>query len=835
MATVKLTIDNIDIEVEHGKTVLEAAQSAGVYIPGLCAHPDLPPGPGTKADSVIYLGGQPHHNTDTDGEYHGCGLCVVEVDGLKEPTQSCTLAARDGMAVHANTPRVQELRRQNLKVILARHPHACLTCSQREGCIPFESCPNSLPVLERCCSKLGHCELQAVAEYVGIAPDTPRYVHRGLPSVNDEPLFAQDYNLCIGCTRCVRACRDLRGVGALGLINRNGEIVAGPIAPSLRESGCKFCGACVEVCPTGAMLDRDVKRAGREAALVPCSHACPAGIDVPRYVRLVAEGEFAEALAVVREKVPFPGVLGRVCFHPCESVCRRGQLDEPVAICALKRAAAGHDAGGEQSGGSNPDTGKKVAIVGSGPAGLTAGYYLAGLGHSVALFEALPEPGGMVRVGIPRYRLPGDVLDDEIERVRSTGVDIKIDCKVESLDSLHEQGYDAVFLAMGAHQGTRMNVEGEDCEGVIDGVSFLRDVNLGNEVKLGSRVAVIGGGNAAIDAARTALRLGAVEVTVVYRRSRDEMPASSEEVDAALDEGVKFLFLAAPKRISRNDGDLGLQCVRTELGEPDSSGRRRPTPVEGSEFEMAVDTVISAIGQAGDIPDSLEMDVVAGGRLKVDPETLATSTKGVFAGGDVATGPASVIEAIAAGRQAAASIDRYLGGRGDISESLAKAAEASPWIGRDEGFGDTHRAPMPCQPVEQRAGSFSEVETGLDQQDAAQEAGRCLRCDLRLRISPVMRPPDEWLELTQESVDAAPETDGVFRLFDQNKKVIYIGSGRNIREELRGLDPDIDEWVDRARYLHYEETLMYTMRESELLQQFLQEHGSLPEGNEEFF
>jgi hypothetical protein len=250
---------------------------------------------------------------------------------------------------------------------------------------------------------------------------------------------------------------------------------------------------------------------------------------------------------------------------------------------------------------------------------------------------------------------------------------------------------------------------------------------------------------------------------------------------------------------------------------------------------MAIDTVISAIGQTGDIPDSLEMDIVAGGRIKADPETLATNTGGVFAGGDVATGPASVIEAIAAGRQAAASIDRYLGGNGDISESLAEAVEASPWIGRDEGFGDKRRVPMPCDPVEKRTGSFSEVETGLDQRDAIEEAGRCLRCDLRLRISPVMRPPDEWLELSQETVGAAPETDGVFRLFDQNKEVIYIGSGQNIRDKLRGLDPDIDEWVEKARYLHYEETLMYTMRESELLQQFLQEHGRLPEGNDELF
>jgi formate dehydrogenase beta subunit len=833
MAAIKLTIDGAEVEIEQGKTVLEAAQAAGIYIPALCAHPDLPTAPGTKPESVIYLGGQPCETSDPEATFQGCRLCIVEVEGMDDLQTSCTLPAAEGMVVSTGTSAVQEARKRNLKAILARHPHACLTCSQREGCSPFESCPNSLPVLERCCSKLGYCELQGVAEYVGISTDLPPYKHRGLPVKNDEPLFTQDYNLCIGCTRCVRVCRDVRGIGALGFIERNGGIIAGPVAPTLRDSGCKFCGACVEVCPTGALLDKDVKRAEREASLVPCGHACPAGIDVPRYVRLAAEGKFDEALSVVRERVPFPRVLGRVCFHPCESVCRRGDLNEPRSIAKIKRFVADRAAGQEGQSQASP-TGKTVAVVGSGPAGLTAAFYLARLGHAATVFEALSEAGGMMRAGIPDYRLPGDVLDAEIDEIRRAGVEILTNSPIETLDALRDQGYDAILVATGAHSGVKMGVDGEDRDGVVEGISFLRDINLSIQVRVGDRVAVAGGGNAAIDAARSALRQGAREVTIVYRRSRDEMPANPEEVEAALEEGVKIEFLAGPSRISSKDGSLALECVRMELGEPDSSGRRRPVPVEGSEYETEVDTIIAAIGQTPDIPDGFELDVIGGGRLKVDQDTLGTGQKGVFAGGDAVSGPASVIEAIAAGRKAASSIDKYLGGRGQIDGPSAGPLEASPWFGRDEGFYDLQRVHLPCLDTAKRTGSFDEVELGYDRGMAASEAARCLRCDVRLHISPVMLPPSDWLEFTDENMDAAPETEGVFRLFDEQKEIVYIGSGTSIREALQDLDRD-DEWMQKVRYLHYEETMMYTMRESELMQQFLQEHGRMPEGNEDLF
>ena len=462
----------------------------------------------------------------------------------------------------------------------------------------------------------------------------------------------------------------------------------------------------------------------------PCSHTCPAGIDVPRYVRFTQQGKFSEACSVIREKVPFPGILGRVCFHPCELKCRRGELDEAISIKALKRIAADQDTGlWKQNTKVAPATGKRVAIVGSGPAGLTAAYYLAKLGHSVTVFEALPEPGGMMRVGIPEYRLPRRVLNDEIDEIRKLGVDIKTDSKIGSLTALFDQGFNAIFLALGAHKGSRIGVAGEDKAEVIECVDFLRKVNLGEKVTIGKRVAVIGGGNAAIDGARTALRLGAKEVTIIYRRTQAEMPASHEEVDEALKEGVNIVFLAAPSRIVRDNGKLNMECIKMALGKYDASGRRRPEPINDSEFSLSFDTVIAAIGQTPDIPSQFGLEINRG-ILQVDSETLATNYSGVFAGGDCITGPASVIEAIAAGRRGAISIDNYLGGGGNIDEVLApKEEEALPPMEEGEKY-----RPLICSlPLSDRLGGFSEVELAFDLNSAEEESKRCLRCDLEAR------------------------------------------------------------------------------------------------------
>jgi len=463
----------------------------------------------------------------------------------------------------------------------------------------------------------------------------------------------------------------------------------------------------------------------------PCSHICPAGVDAPRYIRFIAEGKFAEAVAVVREKIPFPSVCGYVCVHPCEAKCRRGLLDDAIAIRVLKRFAAEHDTGlWKVNSTVAPATGKRVAIVGSGPAGLTAAYYLAKLGHSATVFEVLPEPGGMMRVGIPDYRLPKDILRAEIKEIEDIGVDIRTNTPVDSLDGLFEQGYNAVFLAIGAHQGIEIGVEGEDSPRVMECVSFLRDVSLGKEVKLGDRVAVIGGGNAAIDSARTALRLGAKEVTIVYRRTRSEMPASAEEIDGAIAEGVNIEFLAAPSRIISQDGRLELECLQMRLGEVDASGRPRPEPIEGSEFVLSFDTIIAAIGQRPEIPAPFNLTPGRGNTIQVAPDILATSREGVFAGGDAVTGPASVIEAIAHGRQAAISIDKYLGGKGEIDETLAPPEEVlAPLEEPVEG----RRIQVPALPVAKRLKGFSQVELGLSEEMAIKEAERCLRCDLEER------------------------------------------------------------------------------------------------------
>ncbi|MCJ7426245.1 MAG: NADH-quinone oxidoreductase subunit NuoF [Dehalococcoidales bacterium] len=463
----------------------------------------------------------------------------------------------------------------------------------------------------------------------------------------------------------------------------------------------------------------------------PCSHTCPAGVDAPRYIRFIAKGKPGEAVAVIREKIPFPSVCGYVCIHPCEAKCRRGLLDEAIGIRVLKRFAVDNDSGmWKQNSRIAPETGKRVAIVGSGPAGLTAAFYLAKLGHKVTVFEALPEAGGMMRVAIPDYRLPKDVLQNDIREIEAVGVDIKTNTKIESTDELFTLGYDAVFLATGAHQGLKIGVKGENSPGVMDCVTFLREVSLGKKVDVGEGVAVIGGGNAAIDSARTALRLSAKEVTIVYRRTQEEIPASAEEIEGAIEEGVKMRFLAAPSRITTKNGKLLLGCLAMSLGDIDASGRRRPEPIEGNEFAMSFDTIIAAIGQRPEIPSRFSLSLGRGSTIEVDPDSLVTTKEGVFAGGDVVKGPASVIEAIAHGRLAAISIDKYLGGGGDIDETLAPPEEAMAPLEETE---EEMRVEIPAPPAKERIKNFENVELGLSQKMAIKEAERCLRCDLEER------------------------------------------------------------------------------------------------------
>jgi len=398
MNRVILTIDGQQVEVPSGTTILEAARSVDIYIPTLCHHPDLPPAEGCQAAPAVYQGERKIENVMPGEPGKGCGLCVVEVEGEADLVGSCTTEVKPGMVVVTENDRIKEKRQENLVSILARHPHVCLTCAQQQGC-PLTQCSSNVPENERCCPQFGHCELQDVANFIGISPSTPRWLPTDLPILEGDPLFIRNYNLCIGCTRCIRACRDLRGIEAMGFVyDAKGTVQIGTLAPTLEESGCKFCTACVEVCPTGALTDKAV-RAGKKAEdLVPCKEACPAHMDVPGYLRLLAAGKRDEANAVIREKVPFPGVLGRVCIHPCEESCRRGEVNEPVSICALKRYAADGDQGlWKTKSKVGPDTGKRVAVVGSGPAGLTTAFYLRKQGHRVTVFEARSKAGGMMR------------------------------------------------------------------------------------------------------------------------------------------------------------------------------------------------------------------------------------------------------------------------------------------------------------------------------------------------------------------------------------------------------------------------------------------------------
>lgn len=471
----------------------------------------------------------------------------------------------------------------------------------------------------------------------------------------------------------------------------------------------------------------------------PCEHTCPVNVDAVGYIALIAEGRFEEALHLIRQRNPLAGICGRVCHHPCEVRCKRGEIDEPVAIAFLKRFAA--DYGMEHGVETKVDVGQpkleKVAIIGSGPAGLNSAYHLARQGYKVTIFEALPVAGGMLVAGIPEYRLPRDIIQSDINFITSLGVEVKTNTPIGkdlSIDDLFEQGYKAVFIAVGAHKGQRLGVPGDNLKGVYDGVSFLRDVNLGKDVKLGGKIAVIGGGNVAIDAARSALRLGAKEVYIIYRRSRQEMPANVEEIAEAEHEGAKITYLATPTKLSGENGKVkSMECIRMELGEYDDSGRRRPVPIKGSEFFMDIDAVIAAIGQVPDLsflpPDS-DLETTKGQTFVVDPVTLATSRQGVFAGGDVVTGPATVIEAMAAGERAAVSIHNYLTGK-SMTEGRLRQPEKRLEIPRAvETPEEKERVRMPTLTLKRRLGSFQEVNLGYSAKKAMEEAKRCLRCDL---------------------------------------------------------------------------------------------------------
>ncbi|MCD6391131.1 MAG: FAD-dependent oxidoreductase [Dehalococcoidia bacterium] len=470
----------------------------------------------------------------------------------------------------------------------------------------------------------------------------------------------------------------------------------------------------------------------------PCQHTCPVGLDVPGYVALIKAGNFEKAYRLIMQRLPLPLSVGRVCHHPCEGKCRRAQIEDPIAIKHLKRFAADYafNHGLEYIPQIKEKRKEKIAIIGAGPAGLSAAWDLAREGFQVTVFEALPVAGGMLAVGIPEYRLPKNVLNREIETVKKLGVDIRLNSPVNDVESLLKDGYQAVFIATGAHKGDKMGIPGEDLNGVFDAIDFLREVNLGKDIKVGQKVAVVGGGNSAIDTARVALRKGAKEVHILYRREKRDMPAIVEEIEAAEEEGILIHCLTAPVKIMGKNGKVdGVECVRMEPREFDKSGRKTPYQIKGSEYTVNFDTVIEATGQR---PDTTYLSrdgisVTKRGTIVADPRTLATGRKGVFAGGDVHTGAATVIEAIAAGQRAACSIRRYLQG-----EELTPLVERNGYepidvpsvMPTEDQLEEKHRLKIGEIPAADRITSFEETVLPYSAKEAIEEASRCLRCDL---------------------------------------------------------------------------------------------------------
>lgn len=470
----------------------------------------------------------------------------------------------------------------------------------------------------------------------------------------------------------------------------------------------------------------------------PCQHTCPVGLDIPGYVSLIKEGKFVEAYCLIKQRNPFPSVCGRVCHHPCESKCQRGQIDDPVAIRDLKRFVADYafKLGVEFVPPVKAPRKEKIAIIGAGPAGLSAAWDLALEGFGVTVFEALPVAGGMLAVGIPEYRLPKDILRKEIADIEKQGVEIKLNSPVTDINALLKEGYQAVFIATGAHQEEKLGIPGDDFEGVYGASEFLRLTNQGKEINLGKKVAVVGGGNSAIDSARVAVREGA-EVHVFYRRERQDMPAISDEIQAAEEEGVHFHFLSTPNRIvGKNRKVSGLELTVMELKEFDRSGRKSPYAIAGSERVLDFDTIIAAVGQRPDTQfiKNSEIKTRRNGTIVADPRTLLTDVKGVFAGGDAGTGPQTAIEAIAAGQRAASSIKRYIEGK-ELAPRVERSNNyqeilISKTPPTEEEIREKARIKATETPLEDRATSFEEVSLPYSQEAARQEAGRCLRCDL---------------------------------------------------------------------------------------------------------
>ena len=653
MDIVELIIDGKSVYAPPGQSVLEAALGAGIYIPHICTHPDL---------SVL----------------GGCKLCIVEIEGISGFVTSCNTPVSSGMTVTTESTALLEQRRITMELILAPHPEEC------------ENCPKYL-----------HCELQSLKQYLNITRSRFRPRYNPFPVDNGNPLFLHDPTRCINCRRCVRACSEMRKNGALEPLKTvDGRPYVGTPQGTLIEAGCRFCGACAEVCPTGAIRDRDglvSAEKPKKQALVPCSSACPLGIDAPEYIRRVRMGDYAGAVAIVCEKAPFPAVLSAVCTHKCEDVCRRSYIDEPVNICALKKLAVESVKGESYEPPFTPSiTGKRVAIIGSGPSGLTCGYYLAGKGHEVTVFESLPYPGGLLRVGIPKFRLPLIVLERELYNILKSGLCIVTNTKVESAAPLLNQGFDAVVSAVGAGKSVKLPIPGSDLENVYASLAFLRAYALDNPMPTGKSVVILGGGSVAFDCAFVAKELGAESVTIVCLEARDNMTASKEDLIEAVRLAISIYNSHTFLSIQPSHGiSVNVVCQRVKSFRFDN-GKPLIEVEENSEESLHADIVIFAIGQIPELPDGCDIP-------------------GVFRTGDCFGHTTTVAEAIASGKDTARDVDLFLGGDGAVDLFPVSRETPEPNLEKIPGF----------------APQLRKDSCGSD------ESRRCLQCDLRLCIQNV--------------------------------------------------------------------------------------------------
>ncbi len=691
METVTLIIDGKEVTGRKGQSVLDCALENQIYIPHLCHHPDLP-------------------------ELESCRLCLVEYKG--EIVPGCTLEVEDGMSVITNSDSIKRKRQTSMELILAAHPEECSTCP-----------------------KYGQCELQTLMQYLGVSPERMRRRTKTITSDDRNPLLEHDMTRCVLCGRCVRACQNVRGVGVMDYRRSGEEYYTGPEERKLlTDADCRFCGACIAVCPTGAIRDK-LEACNPEMFTVPCENTCPAGTNIPEYIRLVKQGDYGRAAAVIHQKLPIPKSLGLICSHPCESACKRNCLNEGISIRNLKRTAVENDQAREWKSRQKqlPASGKTVAVIGAGPCGLTAAFYLSKQGHKVTVLEKEPVPGGMLKVGIPPYRLPGEVVDEEVEFLQETGFEIRCGERITDVSELSNV-YDAVLVAVGAGTGNHLPIEGNDAAGVHLNTEFLRKVNLDEETGIGERVLVLGGGNVAFDCARSAVRLGAKQVAMACLEDEETIPGDREEIEQAQEEGIQIYYAKSFKEVLTTDGHAtGVLTEDVESMRFDENRRMILDIRPDSEAVIPADTVIFTVGQHPDEELTAGFKTVRRFYIVTD-ERGETEKEGVFAAGDVVYGTNSVVKAVAAGRDAASEIDRYLGGDGNIEEQLVDIPQHDPYIGRIEGFSQLKREKPELADVKARKHSFMQVEQTLSCEKAGCEASRCLQCDLRLDLS----QPKTW-------------------------------------------------------------------------------------------